>query len=385
MLRVVEREQRPATEEDQRALGSWSGWGALPVIFNPRPARAAFGPDEDEPFERAVARWDAVSDLREQIRGLLSEDEWAAARRNTINAHYTDADLVRSIWGAVRGLGFTGGRVLEPGSGSGNFIGFAPILTSTPVQMTGVEVEPTTAAIARHLYPDAEIITSGLEEVPLADGGFDGVVGNVPFGRCKRYDKVHNADLSLSIHDHFVLKSLYATRPGGVVALITSRCTMDAEKPDARGRMYQLGDLVGAVRLPARAHMAAAGTDVVTDVLFLRRRMPGEEPGAKTWLTSRKRVLPGHDDELAVNSYFDTHPEYVLGELRAGSREWGPEVTVVGRTDQAPAEALAAAAAAISVEARAAGLTAAADQRTEPVQRIVTGGTEGALGLDAGA
>ncbi|MDG9728371.1 DEAD/DEAH box helicase family protein [Streptomyces sp. DH41] len=249
--------------------------------------------------------------------------------------------------------------------------------------MTGVEVEPTTAAIARHLYPDAEIITSGLEEVPLADGGFDGVVGNVPFGRYKRFDKVHNADLSLSIHDHFVLKSLYATRPGGVVALITSRYTMDAEKSDARERMYQLGDLVGAVRLPARAHAAAAGTDVVTDVLFLRRRMPGEEPGDKTWLTSRKRVLPGHDDELAVNSYFDAHPEYVLGELRAGSREWGPEVTVVGRTDQAPAESLAAAAAAIAVEARAAGLTAAADQRTEPVQTIVTGGTEGALGLDA--
>ncbi|MFP8886826.1 DEAD/DEAH box helicase family protein [Streptomyces mangrovi] len=283
----------------------------------------------------------------------------------------------------MRRLGFRGGRVLEPGSGSGNFIGFAPLLTRDPVQMTGVEVEPTTAAIARHLYPDAEIITSGLEDVPLADGGFDGVVGNVPFGRYKRYDKVHNPDLKLSIHDHFVLKSLYATRPGGIVALITSRYTLDSESPEARERMYRLGDLVGAVRLPARAHAAAAGTDVVTDVLFLRRRMDGEEPGDNAWLTSRKRVLPGHDAELAVNAYFDDHPEYVLGELRAGSREWGPEVTVVGRTDQTPAEALAAVAAAISVEARAAGLTAADDQRTEPVQPVATGGTEGALGLDA--
>ncbi|MEU8828818.1 SNF2-related protein [Streptomyces sp. NPDC048636] len=385
-MRGLERERRPATEEEQRTLARWSGWGALPVIFNPRPARAAFGEGatEEERFERAAARWDAVSDLREQIRELLSEDDWAAARRNTINAHYTDADLVRSIWGGVRGLiprPRRGLRFLEPGCGSGNFIGFAPVLLQ--VQMTGVEVDPVTAAIARHLYPDAEIITSGLEEVPLADGGFDGVVGNVPFGRYKRFDKVHNRDLKLSIHDHFVLKSLYATRPGGVVALITSRYTLDAEKPDARERMYQLGDLVGAVRLPARAHAAAAGTDVVTDVLFLRRRMPGEEPGDKTWLTSRKRVLPGHDDELAVNSYFDAHPEYVLGELRAGSREWGPDVTVIGRTDQAPAEALAAAAAAISVEARAAGLAAGADQRTESVQTIVTGGTEGALGLDA--
>ncbi|NGO40665.1 DEAD/DEAH box helicase family protein [Streptomyces ureilyticus] len=380
-LRVVEREQRPATEREQRVLARWSGWGALPVIFNPRPGRDAF--DTDEAFERAVARWDAVGDLRGQIRALLTEDEWAAARRNTINAHYTDADLVRSIWGAVRGLGFRGGRVLEPGSGSGNFIGFAPILMSEPVQMTGVEVEPTTAAIARHLYPDAEIITRGLEEVPLADGGFDGVVGNVPYGRYKRFDKVHNPDLKLSIHTHFILKSLYATRPGGIVALITSRYTLDGEDPEPRERMYQLGDLVGAVRLPARAHATAAGTDVVTDVLFLRRRMEGEEPGDPTWLTASKRVLPGHDNELAVNTYFDAHPEYVLGELRAGSREWGPEVTVVGRTDQSPAEGLAAAAAAIGVEAEAAGLTAAADQRTEPVQTIVTGGTEGALGLDA--
>jgi N12 class adenine-specific DNA methylase len=252
-----------------------------------------------------------------------------------------------------------------------------------PVQMTGVEVEPTTAAVARHLYPDAEIITSGLEELPLADGGFDGVVGNVPYGRYKRFDKVHNPDLKLSIHNHFVLKSLYATRPGGIVALITSRYTLDGEDPEPRERMYQLGDLVGAVRLPARAHAVAAGTDVVTDVLFLRRRMDGEEPGDATWLTATKRVLPGHDNALAVNTYFDAHPQNVLGELRAGSREWGPEVTVVGRGTQTPAEDLAAAAAAIAVEARAAGLTAAADQRTEPVQTIVTGGTEDALGLDS--
>ncbi|MGW9440635.1 SNF2-related protein, partial [Streptomyces sp. NPDC055607] len=290
---------------------------------------------------------------------------------------------MRAVWGAVRNLGFRGGRVLEPGSGSGNFIGFSPILLRDPVQMTGVEVEPVTAQIARHLYPDAEIITSGLEELELADGAFDAAVGNVPYGRYKRFDKVHNKDLSLSIHDHFVLKSLYATRPGGVVALITSRYTLDALDPEARTRMYELGDLVGAVRLPARAHATAAGTDVVTDVLFLRRRMPGEEPGDNTWLTATKRQLPGHDNELAVNTYFDAQPQYVLGELRAGSREWGPEVTVVGNTEQTPAQALVSAAASITVEARAAGLTAAEDQRTEEVQTIVTSGTEGALGLDA--
>ncbi|GAA0925010.1 hypothetical protein GCM10009549_45840 [Streptomyces thermoalcalitolerans] len=362
-------------------LARWSGWGALPGIFNPRPARAGF--DSDEAHQRAVERWDALSDVRAQVRSLLSQSEWAAARRNTLNAHYTDAALVQAVWGAVQRLGFQGGRVLEPGSGSGNFIGFAPTLPRG-VRMTGVEVEPTTAAISRYLYPDAEIITSGLEEVPLADGGFDAVVGNVPFGRYKRFDKVHNPDLKLSIHDHFVLKSLHATRPGGIVALITSRYTLDAEDPVARERMYRLGDLVGAVRLPARAHAQAAGTDVVTDVLFLRRRAKGEEPGDATWLTSRKRVLPGHDDELAVNAYFDVNPEYVLGDLRARIGQFGPEVTVTGRGARSPAAELEVAVAAIAAEAEAAGLTAAAAARDGDTDRpAVLGGTEGSLGLDA--
>ncbi|MFJ2566582.1 SNF2-related protein [Streptomyces sp. NPDC087568] len=380
-LRVLDAEQRPATEQEQQVLGRWSGWGALPLIFEPRPARAAY--DDATVHERAVTRWDALDGVREQVRALLSESEWAAARRNTLNAHYTDGATVQAVWGAVRKLGFKGGEVLEPGSGSGNFIGFAPPLPRG-VRMTGVEVEPTTAAISRRLYPDAEIISSGLEELPLADGGFDAVVGNVPFGRYKRFDKVHNADLKLSIHDHFVLKSLYATRPGGIVALITSRYTLDAEDPSARERMYRLGDLVGAVRLPARAHRAAAGTDVVTDVLFLRRRAESEEPGDATWLTSRKQVLPGHDEELAVNAYFGIRPEYVLGELRARLGQYGWEVTVTDRGERSPAAELEAAVAAITVEAEAAGLTAAAPTAAEAgtVRPIVHGGTEGALGLD---
>ncbi|MGW5124530.1 SNF2-related protein [Streptomyces sp. NPDC004069] len=380
-LRVLEAEQRPATTQEQQVLARWSGWGALPLIFEPRPARAAY--EDDAAHERAVTRWDALDGVREQVRALLSESEWTAARRNTLNAHYTDGELVQAVWDAVRELGFQGGQVLEPGSGSGNFIGFAPTLPRG-VRMTGVEVEPTTAAISRHLYPDAEIITGGLEEVPLADGGFDAVVGNVPFGRYKRFDKVHNADLKLSIHDHFVLKSLYATRPGGIVALITSRYTLDAEDSSARERMYQLGDLVGAVRLPARAHRAAAGTDVVTDVLFLRRRAESEEPGDATWLASRKQVLPGHDEELAVNAYFGDHPEYVLGELRARLGQYGWEVTVTDRGERSPAAELEAAAAAITVAAEAAGLTAAAPAAAETgtVRPIVQGGTEGALGLD---
>ncbi|MFE2314165.1 DEAD/DEAH box helicase family protein [Streptomyces sp. NPDC059441] len=381
LLRTLEEEQRPATAEEQRVLARWSGWGALPLIFEPRPARAAY--DDDAAHERAVNRWDALDDVRERVRALLSDSEWGDARRNTLNAHYTDGDLVQAVWGAVRKLGFKGGQVLEPGSGSGNFIGLAPTLLRG-VRMTGVEVERNTAAISRYLYPDADIITSGLEEVPLADGGFDAVVGNVPYGRYKRFDKVHNPDLKLSIHDHFVLKSLYATRPGGIVALITSRYTLDAEDSSARERMYQLGDLVGAVRLPARAHQAAAGTGVVTDVLFLRRRAEGEEPGDDTWLTSRKQVLPGRPEELAVNAYFGAHPEYVLGDLQARIGQFGPEVTVTDRGENSPAAELEAAAAAIAVEAEAAGLMAssATAAQTRNVRPVVYGGTEGALGLD---
>lgn len=261
------------TAEEQAALARWSGWGALKLVFAARPQDP--GPEADRETRRAGARWLALEPVRAQVRSLLSDTEWADARRNLLNAHYTDAGLVEAVWDGVRRMGFDGGHVLEPTSGSGNYIGLAPQDTAVPIRMTGVEVEANTAAISRHLYPDADIITAPFEDVHLPDGAFDAVVGNIPFGRYSRYDKVHNADLALSIHDHFVLKSLAATRPGGIVALITSRFTMDGKDTSPRERLYELGDLVGAVRLPLGAHREAAGTDVVTDVVFLRRRMPG--------------------------------------------------------------------------------------------------------------
>ncbi|WP_330444887.1 hypothetical protein [Streptomyces anulatus] len=175
----------------------------------------------------------------------------------------------------------------------------------------------------------------------------EAVIGNVPYGRYQRYDRVYNGDLKLSIHDHFVLKSLAMTRPGGITELITSRFTLDGKDPAARERMYDLGDLVGAVRLPAGAHHETAGTDVVTDVLFLRRWAEGEPRGDSRWLTATERILPGHEEPVSVNDYFGAHPQYVLGELRA---------TVVGERDAAGG--LVEATAAIAVTARTAGLTA---------------------------
>ncbi|MFB6860879.1 DEAD/DEAH box helicase family protein [Streptomyces virginiae] len=383
VVQQLEREGRPATGEEQTALARWSGWGALKQVFAVRPPDPGPGTGREE--QRAVGRWLALEPVRKEVRELLSDAEWGDARRNLLNAHYTDAGLVDAVWGAVRRLGFDGGRVLEPGSGSGNFIGMAPQDTAIPVRMTGVEVESNTAALAQHLYPDAEIITAPFEDVTLAAGAFDAVVGNVPYGRYSRYDKVHNPDLALSIHDHFILKALAATRPGGVVALITSRFTLDGKDPAPRHRLYELGDLVGAVRLPNGAHREAAGTDVLTDVLFLRRRMPGEERGPDGWLQTRELVLDGHEEPVRVNPYFLDNPEHVLGELRTRLGQYGPEPTVVG--DRDAAAGLSAAAESIADRARAAGLTATPSTGRTPSapQEAVTltqALAEGALGLD---
>ncbi|MFI1786665.1 DEAD/DEAH box helicase family protein [Streptomyces rubiginosohelvolus] len=380
----LERTGRAATADEQEALAAWSGWGALPLIFEP-PA-APYSPGADQAEREAAIRSMALDPPRQRLRELLSEAEWADARRNTLNAHYTDPALAAAVWEGVRQLGFDGGHVLEPSSGSGIFIGLSPAHTPVPVAMTGVEVEGRTAAMSRHLYPDATIITAGFEETAFTDP-FDAVIGNVPFGRYQRYDRVYNSDLKLSIHDHFVLKSLALTRPGGITALITSRFTLDGKDPAARERMYELGDLVGAVRLPAGAHKATAGTDVVTDVLFLRRRAEGEPRGDSRWLTSTEQILPGREEPVSVNDYVAAHPQYVLGELQARLGAFGPEPTVVGERDAAAG--LTEAAAVIAATARASGLhatptaTPGEGQPLRPRPALATEYlSEGALGLD---
>nr|WP_159048456.1 DEAD/DEAH box helicase family protein [Streptomyces sp. MMG1522] len=361
-------------------LAAWSGWGALPRIFEPPPAPYGVGASQAE--REAAIRWTALDPPRQRLRELLSEGEWADARRNALNAHYTDPTLAAAIWEGVRRFGFDGGHVLEPSSGSGIYIGLAPTGTSAPIEMTGVEVEGRTAAISRHLYPDATIYTGGFESVSFTDP-FDVVIGNIPYGRYQRYDRIYNSDLQLSIHDHFVLKSLALTRPGGITALITSRYTLDGKDPSARQRMYELGDLVGAVRLPAGAHQATAGTDVVTDVLYLRRRIEGEPRGDSRWLTATEQILPGVDQPVLVNDYITAHSDHVLGELRCRIGPFGPEPTVVGERDAAAG--LAMATATIADAARAEGLTftARASRDRAPRPALATEPlTEEALGLD---
>ena len=333
LLRQIQAENRPATADEQKVLARWSGWGSLPIVLADRPQptdgnyRDKDGNPDPAKYARALKKWESFAKERAAVRELLDDKEWAAAKANTLNAHYTDNALVQPVWDLLRELGFDGGNVLEPGSGSGNFIGAAPDNT----RITGVELDPTSAAISQLLYPNAQIINQSFGDLRLPDGHFDAVVGNVPFGRFPLYDEQVNPDAKHSIHDTFILKSLAKVRPGGLVAVITSRFTLDGEDDTARRQMANMGDLVGAVRLPAGAHQEAAGTGVVTDLLVFRRRLADENQHATdlSWLSSSKKNINGH--EIAVNDYFQRHPRNVLGELTTGRGQFsGHDLTVIG-------------------------------------------------------
>jgi N12 class adenine-specific DNA methylase/SAM-dependent methyltransferase len=335
-LRALQRADRPATPDEQAVLARWSGWGAAPEVFDP---------------DRRAHAW-----ARDELSRLLTPAELAAASRNTLNAHYTDAGLVQAIWAGVQQLGFTGGRVLEPGCGSGNVVGFAP----AGAEVTGVELEPATAAIAAALYPDAEILNESFADTRAREGSFDLAIGNVPFGSFALTDRQHNPG-GHSIHNHFIIKALHLVRPGGLVAVVTSRYTMDARNPAARREIAALADLAGAVRLPSGAHQRAAGTGVVTDLLIFRRREPGREPSGTGWEQTRMAELDGA--QVPVNEYFRDHPGAVLGELRAVHGAHNAQdlvVTTTGDTTAALTRALTRMA--DDAAARGLGWTAAPQQ-----------------------
>jgi len=296
-------------------------------------------------------RRDGFAWAREQLAGLLSPAELAAARRNTLNAHYTDAAIVQAMWKAVRALGFQGGRVLEPGCGSGNFIAFAP----GGARVTGIELDPVTAGIAGLLYPEAEIRAESFADSRDSDGSYDLAIGNVPFGNMTLHDRRHNP-AGHSIHNHFIVKALHLVRPGGVVAVLTSRFTMDARDPAARREIAALADLIGAIRLPGGAHQRAAGTAVVTDLLVLRRREPGRPPGQTTWEKTQLAELDGA--QVPVNEYFLGHPDAVLGQMGATNGAYRADDLVVRPTADTIA-ALSAALGALVSSAHARGLTCA--------------------------
>ena len=296
----LEEEHRGATAEEQQVLSQYVGWGGL---------ADAFDPDKDN-WAKEYA----------ELKGLLSEDEYAAARASTLNAHYTSPTVIRSIYDAVERMGFHSGNILEPSMGVGNFFGMLPD-SMADSRLYGVELDSITGRIAKKLYPQADITVAGFETTDRRDF-YDLAVGNVPFGNYRVNDKVYNK-LGFSIHNYFFAKAIDQVRPGGVVAFVTSRYTMDSKDSTARKHMAERADLLGAIRLPNNAFKANAGTEVVSDIIFLQKRdRPiDHEPD---WVQLGKT-----EDGFAINQYFVDHPEMVLGELTTESTQYGREELTV--------------------------------------------------------
>ena len=296
----LEQEHRGATAEEQQVLSQYVGWGGL---------ADAFAPDKDNWAKEYT-----------ELKGLLSEDEYAAARSSTLNAHYTSPVVIRSIYDAVERMGFHSGNILEPSMGVGNFFGMLPD-SMADSRLYGVELDSITGRIAKMLYPQADITVAGFETTDRRDF-YDLAVGNVPFGQYKVNDKAYNK-LGFSIHNYFFAKAIDQVRPGGIVAFVTSRYTMDSKDSTARKHMAERADLLGAIRLPNNAFRANAGTDVVSDIIFLQKRdRPiDHEPD---WVQLGKTK-----DGFAINQYFVDHPEMVLGELTTESTQYGREKLTV--------------------------------------------------------
>ena len=295
----LEEEHRGATAEEQQVLSQYVGWGGLADAFDP-------GKDN---WAKEYA----------ELKGLLSEDEYAAARSSTLNAHYTSPTVIRSIYDAVGRMGFRSGNILEPSMGVGNFFGMLPD-TMQDSRLYGVELDSITGRIAKKLYPQADITVAGFETTDRRDF-YDLAVGNVPFGQYRVNDKAYNK-LGFSIHNYFFAKAIDQIRPGGVIAFLTSRYTMDSKDSTARKHMAERADLLGAIRLPDNAFKANAGTDVVSDIIFLQKRdRPADiEPA---WVQLGKT-----EDGFAINQYFVDHPEMVLGQLTMESTQYGHDLTV---------------------------------------------------------
>ena len=299
-LFMLEQEHRGATAEEQQVLSQYVGWGGLADAFDPNK--------------------DGWAKEYTELKNLLSEDEYTAARSSTLNAHYTSPAVIRGIYDAVERMGFRSGNILEPSMGVGNFFGMLPD-SMADSRLYGVELDSITGRIAKKLYPQADITVAGFETTDRRDF-YDLAVGNVPFGQYKVNDKAYNK-LGFSIHNYFFAKAIDQVRPGGIVAFVTSRYTMDSKDSTARKHMAERADLLGAIRLPNNAFRANAGTDVVSDIIFLQKRdRPADiEPA---WVQLGKT-----EDGFAINQYFVDHPEMVLGELTTESTQYGREELTV--------------------------------------------------------
>ena len=300
-LETIESEKRPATNEEQEVLSKYVGWGGLA-----------------DAFDETKSAW---AKEYAELKNLLSEEEYISARESTLNAHYTSPVIIQGIYRTLQRMGFTKGNLLEPSMGIGNFFGMLPE-TMRESHLYGVELDSLTGRIARLLYPKANITVDGYEKTAFPNDFFDAAVGNVPFGQYKVADKKYDK-YNFLIHDYFFGKTLDQVRPGGVIAFITSKGTMDKENPKVRKYIAQRAELLGAVRLPNTAFKVNAGTEVTSDILFLQKRdrIVDIEPD---WVH-----LSQDENGIAMNSYFVEHPEMVVGSMEMVSGPYGMESTCV--------------------------------------------------------
>jgi hypothetical protein len=307
-LRQIEAENRDATPQEKSILVKYAGWGGIPQVFAQEP------PDD----------W---REEHTQIAQLLSKDEFDAARASTLNAHYTAPKIVQAMYAAVERLGFEGGRILEPSCGLGHFVGLMPDGMHARSQFTGIELDSITARLAQKLYPGTDIRQGAYEDAELNDGAFDLAISNVPFGDYQPYDKKFNT-YKFPIHDYFFAASLERIRPGGLIAFITTKGTLDKRVGFLRRYVAKQADLVTAIRLPNTAFKGNANAEVTTDIVILQKRSPSQPPAGPAW---EKSVVYKNDkgEEMLLNEYFVARPEQMLGRMALEGRLYGSEAALI--------------------------------------------------------
>jgi len=312
LLKWLKAEMRPASAEEQRVLVRYAGWGALSGVF-----------------DGSKAEW---HEARERLETLLTPEEMESVRATTLNAHYTTPRIIGAIYAILEHLGFEGGRILEPACGIGHFLGLIPESMSRRSQITAIEIDPVSASIARALYPDADVRAEPFEKSKLPDGYFDAALSNIPFGDYRPFDPKFKA-WKFRIHDYFFAAALAKLRPGGLLVFVTSRGTLDKQDKAAREFIAREADFLGAIRLPNTTFQRNAHTQVTTDIVILRKRLPGEAPAGIPF----REIVPLQNsagETILVNEYFAARPEMMLGEMRlSGSLYQGSEPTLEGKEE----------------------------------------------------
>lgn len=315
LLKKINKENRLATQKEQQVLSKYAGWGASELANNMFPGYSQTG--------KLKVSWGqgAWKPLIERLSKALTSEELATAAKSTQYAHYTNEPVINSIYNALEGMGFKGGRILEPGSGVGSFVGLLPQKMRKDSSYTGIEMDNISAGIAKLLYPNQNMVHGDFVKQILPANFFDAAIGNPPFSSTKVLGDPEYKKHRFSLHNFFFAKSMDRIRPGGLVSFITSRYSMDAKDDRARRHLSEKADFLGAIRLPETAFAQSAGTDVVTDVLFFQKREEGAKAAGKTWL-GHKEVEIG-DEKALINEYFADHPEMILGTNSLEGKMYG--------------------------------------------------------------